>query len=320
MKSIKVFTGLSLFLILLNTGEIVQANTLDVKEELIQMARVREAGTANRDQNTYVFVPSDDYQFYAATRPDHQIHTFAPAIVGQNRLSHYKLIDSWGELSTTPMETSGTPLYAGRNVFSNSTSTEQVIRTPEFSYAYTESITSAMTHGLLLGVRTSATVSFPIASGTMEASAEYTFDKTTMDTKTTEVKYTSSAQTINIPANKTYKITAYLNTGKVSGNVNLYAEVDGVAWMTSAAYPRGGGVNVGGTLRDIQYNNWGEFPNFTSNGGRHVIAKGAGKFTSDYGTDFIVKIEDISHSRLPRDEASGPVVQEIIVPLIRNTQ
>ncbi|MBJ8204966.1 ETX/MTX2 family pore-forming toxin [Bacillus cereus] len=310
---------ISLFLISMfffSSTQFVHASSTDVQERLRDLARENEAGTLNQAWNTD-FTPSDSAQL--SISPTGGIFFLAPPanIIGERRISLYKVNDAWAKLEGSPTEVSGKPLYAGKNVLDNSKGTvDQEMLTPEFSYTYTESTSNTTTHGLKLGVKTTATMKFPIAQGSMEASTEYNFQDSSTDTTTETVSYKSPSQKIKIPAGKTFRVLAYLNTGSISGKANLYAKVNGVAWMVLPGYPKGAGINIGAVLKKCQQKGWGDFRNFQPSG-NNVIVKGQGTFKSDYGTDFVLKIEDITDSTLRNNNGSGIVVQEIKVPLIR---
>lgn len=314
MKKFASLILISVFLF--SSTQFVHASSTDVQERLRDLARENEAGTLNVAWNTN-FKPSDEQQFSYSPTEGFIFLTPPKNVIGERRISHYKVNNAWATLEGSPTEVSGTPLYAGRNVLDNSKGTiDQEMLTPEFNYTYTEGTSNTTTHGLKVGVKTTATMKFPIAQGSMEASTEYNFQNSSTDTKTKQVSYKSPSQKIKVPAGRTYRVLAYLNTGSISGEANLYANVGGVAWGVLPGHPDGGGVNIGAVLTKCQQKGWGDFRNFQPSG-RDVIVKGQGTFTSNYGTDFILKIEDITDSKLRNNNGSGTVVQEIKVPLIR---
>lgn len=195
-----------------------------------------------------------------------------------------------------------TPLYMGQNTFVNETNGTQTYATSTFSEEITKTTSTQIQNGFKTGITTTGKVGIPfVAEGEVSTTLEYNFSKT--DENSTSVTKTIAAppQSVTVPAGKTYKCEVYFEKKKTSGTVELYADV-----LTGVA-SRGRVTSIGDAL-GMATNKNGIIPTPTNSDKVRVV--GNGNFSTEYGTNLIVKTYDVTAGK-----KSVELVDTKIIPI-----
>ncbi|WP_430536439.1 ETX/MTX2 family pore-forming toxin [Listeria rocourtiae] len=118
------------------------------------------------------------------------------------------------------------PLHVGQNIFENPFSHESNYQTSIFSKAFTQTTTTTIQNGFKIGVTAKGKAGVPfVAEGEWSTTLEYNFSHTQANMNSETITLTAPAQPVKVPANKTYKVVVLFEQTKVSGQVELFADV-----------------------------------------------------------------------------------------------
>lgn len=117
-----------------------------------------------------------------------------------------------------------TLLYAGESVLTNNTDTEQTLKTNPFSKTTTNTVTSQVTHGFMLGAEATATFGIPLVGSTeITLKAEYNYSNASGVENSESYTYGVEPQEVKVPPHSSVKVRVDLNTADISGKVKLEA-------------------------------------------------------------------------------------------------
>lgn len=203
----------------------------------------------------------------------------------------------------------GKALAANTSTLDNTTGKVQMMKTPSFRYTKSDSVKTSSTHSTGTSLTTTAKMSFPIASGEMSMEVHYDYSTTKERESNTEVEWSVPSQEIEVPAGKTYKVEWLLKTGIATGTTNLTSQVKALIPYKyipgdnlRETYGYADAVNVYYTNYKNKPKAWHEGANyrhlFTS---RNVMERiwGTARYKAEYGTEFIMKVSDVSKPSSP---------------------
>lgn len=123
-----------------------------------------------------------------------------------------------------PTITNESSLFVGESILTNDTDKEQILKSNSFSKTISNTVSSQVTNGFMLGTEASASFGIPLIGSTeVTLKAEYNYSDT--ETKETSESYTYGVepQEISVPPHSSVKVNVELNTANISGKVKLNA-------------------------------------------------------------------------------------------------
>ncbi|WP_242449344.1 ETX/MTX2 family pore-forming toxin [Bacillus thuringiensis] len=223
--------------------------------------------------------------------------------------SKYTRTDRYGESLTYSginlkenNSTNVEPMYFGSNTFYNDTELEQSYNTTSFSEAVTKSTTTQTQNGFKSGVTTGGKVGIPfVAEGEVKINLEYNFTHTNSNTTSKTTTLTAPPQPVKVPAGKVYKADVYFEKKSTSGTVELYGD------LLTGVVAEGRTSFVGNVLhKATDTQGLIQSPEDSNK----VRAVGKGTFTTEHGSNFIVKTYDVTSG-----QKSAKLVDTRVIPI-----
>lgn len=194
------------------------------------------------------------------------------------------------------------PVYMGGNTFENTTDRDQTYYTSTFSEEVTKTTTTQIENGFKTELAAEAKVGIPfIAEGKITTTLGYNFSHTNANTDSVTNTITAPSQPTIVKKHSITRVDVYFEKKSTSGNVEIYADID--QWI------RGGrSISSIGKGLDMTTNSYGLIKSPLNPD--MVRVKGTGKFTTEHGTNFIVKTYDITAG-----EGSAKLIETKRIPV-----
>lgn len=231
----------------------------------------------------------------------------------KGKVYNFKVNSVYAELAETPKVESTEIINAGSTTLTNNTSQAQVQLTPAFSHTREDISETTTTEGLKVGTgyKVSFTTKLPIFSGTVNAEfyGEYNYENTETNRSSVLRSYAIKSQPISIGEGEKYKVTAVLESVKVSGKTYLNADVSGdiqvyfennLPLLTTA----GEALKIKTEHFPQKYAHWQAIK-----GEDQARVRGMGTFGANYGTRYKLEIRDITNG----DTRNSPLIKTIMV-------
>ncbi|MEB9685891.1 hypothetical protein BK742_03550 [Bacillus thuringiensis serovar pingluonsis] len=204
--------------------------------------------------------------------------------------------------------------YIGENIFTNNSDVTQKFSTAKYNKTVTESITTSTTKGFKVGGSGDGSNIFTIPlllNNGMKVNAEFNSSTTESKTKSESRGIEASAQTVEVPPNKTFKAEVVLEQRSFWSDVTF----NGVGNdLETTIVAKAGKVNSGGSLikeytfKDKTVNYWNKLSasqklslnGITFNNNNSVNVNGTAKVEGIFGSELNVKIYDITDKSNPK--------------------
>ncbi|MFK4894274.1 MULTISPECIES: ETX/MTX2 family pore-forming toxin, partial [Lactococcus] len=200
-------------------------------------------------------------------------------------------------------------LFVGESILTNNMNTEQTLKTNSFSKTMSNTVSSQVTHGFMLGTEARTSFGIPLIGETeLSLKAEYNFSSSETNEISESYTYGVEPQEILVPPHSSVKVRVDLNTADISGKVKLMAtpktdfgDIDGYFhygpdeqniaesipftynWNTLTKEVRQ--LNL--PVDDIDYDFNNQTPKLV----------GSGKYKAKYGTTFKVEVIPINNPK-----------------------
>ena len=212
----------------------------------------------------------------------------------------FRLTNPTVEAAGTPTVTQVEPVYIGRTVFTNNSTTGQTtLATQAYEQMVTNEVSATTTHSVGVSVTASGGFQVPVVGQlgvSLTASYDFSQSNTNTDSKTIVVRI--EPQRVVVPANSTIEVKVYLQMLKVTGDVilkgNLSGEESGDAWWQG--YNRFGGYWWKGLSRipyTFNLSDYADRLNCKKNADGSVQVGGYGTYEATVGSQLIVEINDL---------------------------
>lgn len=201
-------------------------------------------------------------------------------------------------------------LFVGESILTNNMDTEQTLKTNSFSKTMSNTVSSQVTHGFMLGTEASAKFGIPLIGETeVSLKAEYNFSSSETNETSESYTYGVEAQEIVVPPHSSVKVRVDLNTADISGKVKLMAtpktefeDIDGYFyygtdeqnitesipftynWNTLTKEVK----QLGLPVDDIDYDFNNQTPKLV----------GRGEYKAKYGTTFKVEVSPVNGAKV----------------------
>lgn len=203
----------------------------------------------------------------------------------------------------------GETLAAHHAMLANNTNADQTLKTVEFTYTNTDTVTTSTTHATGLSMTTSAKMTLPFAEGSLSMTAKYDFS-TTKAVQSSEVRqWKVPAQDIKIPAGRKYRVNWFLNTGIATGTVDLTSHVTAMIPYkinpnTGVRYAQNLAASIAAHDSYVNKNPktpyiWGAKEDWKIiDDGKVALRKwGTSKYTAKYGTELVMSVTDVTDTK-----------------------
>ncbi|PFJ12475.1 hypothetical protein COD67_21460 [Bacillus cereus] len=183
------------------------------------------------------------------------------------------------------------PLFLGSNTFYNTSDDTQTYNTSIFSQAITNTTTTTTTKGGSWANSAKGKVGIPFVSeGEISTTLTFNFSDADTNTETKTDTITAPSQPVKVPANKVYKCEVYFEKKSTSGNVEMFADVDGYVFNTweGKKWPVGKALDWAEDKKGLIK---------SPNNAEQVRVRGKGEFNIEYGSNLIVKTYEVSPGR-----------------------
>ncbi|PES23077.1 ETX/MTX2 family pore-forming toxin [Bacillus cereus] len=197
-------------------------------------------------------------------------------------------------------------IYIGDNKFSNTTNTDQSYVTTSYSKAVTHEVSTATTKGFNLNGQ-GLEFKLPLFIGSNTITASFNSGTTETNTETTTETITSGAQTVNVPANKTFKVIVSLEEFTFNGTLdykangtNLYNDITAKGmwidrWGTPYTKTYNFHESVGSEWNNLNSEQKASIKEIKINPSNNsMTVEGSAEITGTLGTRMIVKTYDIT--------------------------
>lgn len=201
-------------------------------------------------------------------------------------------------------------LFVGESILTNNMDTEQTLKTNSFSKTMSNTVSSQVTHGFMLGTEAKAKFGIPLIGETeVSLKAEYNFSSSETNETSESYTYGVEPQEIVVPPHSSVKVRVDLNTADISGKVKLMAtpksefeDIDGYFhygldeqnitesipftynWNTLTKEVKQLNLSVD----DIDYDFNNQAPKLV----------GSGEYKAKYGTTFKVEVSPVNGAKL----------------------
>lgn len=200
----------------------------------------------------------------------------------------------------------GDSLAAHTSELTNNTDTSQILSTASFTYTQLDTVSTKTSHTAGVDMTTTAEMKFPFVSGSMSMSVKYEYNNTNEITSSETKQWEVPAQTISVPAGKTYKLTWVLTSSTASGTVDLTNRVTAV--LPYASSSGSGSIGIGDAINEQHsfydkliegegFIPWGfeeEWEPLDSGSG--VRKLGTSTYHAKFGTDLVLDVSDVTDS------------------------
>lgn len=203
----------------------------------------------------------------------------------------------------------GIALAANTSTLENTTGSVQVMKTPSFRYTKTNTVKTASTHSTGAALTTTGKLSFPVVGGEISMNVHYDYSTTKEQETKEEVDWNVPSQELEVPAGKTYKVEWLLKTGIATGTTKLTSQVRGYIpykyipeenWRLT--YGFADAVSEYYSKYENKPKSWEAGKDYwhvyTS---RDAVERrwGTARYEAEYGTEFIMKVSDVSKPNAP---------------------
>lgn len=197
-------------------------------------------------------------------------------------------------------------LYVGESILTNDLDYEQPLKTNTFSKTMTNTVSTQVTTGFMIGTEAKASFGIPLVGATeISLKGEFNFSNAQTNETSESFTYGIEAQEIVVKPNSSVRVRVYLNTADISGDVNLltkptskFGDVEGNFYY---------GPNVSQITKSIPFSyNWAtltrevhnlnlpiDMIEYDVNNSTPQLV-GRGTYNANYGTTFYVHVEPVN--------------------------
>jgi len=183
-------------------------------------------------------------------------------------------------------------VFIGSNILVNNSDVDQNLTTSEFEKSINETTTTTSLLGWGFSVSNTVTASIPLfVEGSLTKNLEFNFSNSTEYSYSETKLLRSPANTITVPKGKSYKVEIYLEQKKVTGLVSTTVDIVQSVVKLNLSNPQEPGTHF--YLSELLYLTEKESFIQSPDDSNAVRISGTGKFTTEYGVNFLVKVFDI---------------------------